>query len=407
MPFRRVVPLAAAVLVLGCGHKDPTGPAPLDRLPPQVVEVHPAARSTHVPYDTAIWARFQQPLDSSTVTPTTVFLKVDTRRIPVSVSLRDSAHTIVLRPFGDLGLRQTHTVELTPRVHTADGAALDTTYFWQFTTISVRRIENPEPADGRELESPVAGLFWRGTDANAGSVQYRVWVGPDSGQVAGEGMSPITTSAAYYLPSPRWAGGAKLYWKVRVTNLETGDEAAGPVFRFHVAPTGTPIDSMLVPVLDFATWDNRSHLWTCGLLSSSGILTGVERFGLAALDTGIVVADAFILMAGGDPNLPTPRYPELWANSSPWVPCDAHYTGIPPTNARLAGGVLGPDSRVWFVSDVLAAQIQSRIRRHPQFFDYSLQSFLPLTYAPLEGGSGVRIYYYRTAGPQRPIASKR
>ena len=331
---------------------------------------------------------------------TTVFLKVDTRRVPVSFSFEDSARTLVIGPLRPLDLRRTYTIEFTPRVRTATGVAFEETFFWQFTTVSVRRIENPDPPDGRELESPVAPLFWSETEGGAGPVEYQLFFGPDSAQVAGATTPSLTSGFAYYLPPARWSADARVFWKVRVRNVETGDEALGPVWRFHVASRYVPVDSMLVRVRDFGSWDSRTRSWTCGSLGSNTAgafaVTGDARFDLAALDSNLVVADAFMVMSGTDPETQgiSPRFPELGAIDQAWVPCDPQF-GVPPASQTVfATGVLDGNGRVRFASDLLAAQIQGRIRRHSQLFDYAFRSRRLMSYVPLEAGSGIRIYCY-------------
>ena len=117
-----------ALLLMGCGHRAATAPAAPP--PPALVATHPQARATRVPYDTSIWARFQEPLDPASVGPTTVFLKIDTRRIPVAVSLDDSGRRVVLEPTQPLALRSTHTVLFTTGVRTALGAPFAAAWQW-------------------------------------------------------------------------------------------------------------------------------------------------------------------------------------------------------------------------------------------------------------------------------------
>ena len=73
-----------AALLTGCG-KAAVPVAPRLNQPPGVVTLFPAPRSTLVPYDTQIFAQFDHALDPRTVDTTTVFLKVDTRRVAVTV----------------------------------------------------------------------------------------------------------------------------------------------------------------------------------------------------------------------------------------------------------------------------------------------------------------------------------
>ena len=97
------------IAIAGCSEETaaPLAPAPL---PPEIVEVYPPPRSTAIPYETTIWFRFKTPIVPTSVNPQTVFLKIDTKRIPVNVSFSDSNRVVTLRPLSDLELRRTHTV---------------------------------------------------------------------------------------------------------------------------------------------------------------------------------------------------------------------------------------------------------------------------------------------------------
>jgi len=391
------------LLATGCA-KNTTGPALEGHLPPSVIGTFPAARATGVPFETAIWARFREPLDSTTVSVTTVFLKVDTRRIPVTITLEDSARKIVVRPFGPLELRRTHTIEFSPRIRTAAGVSLNETYFWQFTTISVRRPSRPEPASGATFESPVAPLFWDATEAGAGPVEYRLFHGADSAQVDAEATIPLLLADAVHLPASPWERGTTVFWRVRAHNVETGDEAVGPVWRFDVVPSGATLDSILISIRDAGYWDDQFRVWRCSGLASGVRYGGLVRFDATLLDSSLVVADANVVLFTN--TMVTTLYAaKIFQLANDQAPCDARFQGFPKIlSTPLAGGIRNAEGRVQFGSAILAAQIQARIRRHREFHDYSLRSQLNITYLPNEAGSGLRVYYLRpsaAAGKRR------
>ena len=390
--------LVVGTLVGGCGKKNSTGPALEDHLPPSVVSTFPAARSTGVPFDTPIWARFREPLDSATVSATTVFLKIDTRRIPATITLEDSARTIVIHPIGPLELRRTHTIEISPRVRAAEGATLDRTYFWQFTTISVRRPSNPEPASGASFESPVAPLFWDETEVGAGPVEYRLYHGADSAQVEAEAIAPIILSGAALLPTTTWARGTSVFWKVRARNQETGEEAAGFVWRFDVAPVDAVLDSFLVFPRDAGYWDEQFRVWRCPGLLSGSRYGGLVRFDLNSIDSTLVLADAQVRIYTA--TIVTFNHnAQLFMLLNSQAPCDARFPGFPPVpTSPLAAGTRDALGYVNFSSAPLAAQVQARIRRHREFNDYSLRSALNITYQTTFPASGIHIYYLRPGG---------
>ena len=94
-------------LVSACGrrHGAPVEPPPPP--PPEIEAVYPTDRARSIVYDTTIWAQFRAPLDPATVNDHTVFLKLDTRRIPCSVSYEAATRRIRLTPQVELVLRRT------------------------------------------------------------------------------------------------------------------------------------------------------------------------------------------------------------------------------------------------------------------------------------------------------------
>ena len=396
--------LAGAALLLGfaatlpaCSPRRLTGPVPNAPGPPEVVAVYPAPRASRVPYDVQPTVRFRAALDSTTVNARTVFLKLDTRRIPASITLTDSARVILIRPLRELDLRETYTVRLSTELRTTEGGHLAAPFSWQFTTVSVRLISAPQPANGASYESPVATLFWRPTDSNAGPVEYDGFRGFDSTMVARADRSDFTVPNAHYIPAERWPMGAHVYWRIRVRNLETGESSDGPVWSFTVAPATAIVDSLFVAPVAYGYWDGVRAVWRCGALLTTATLVAEIVFAYGALDSTTVVDDAYIAMPGSDPTN-TSRDQELWATSQEWVPCDARYAGPPPTNDELAAGVWDGGGRVMFASVGLAAHVQNRIRRRAGFFDYALESSQLMMYTPGESGAGLHARYYRTSG---------
>ena len=75
--------LAAAALFLGCSKKaaSPTDGGGGVSASPALIATQPSARASSAPYDGDIWAQFDRPLDSRTVTPQTTYLKLDGQRV--------------------------------------------------------------------------------------------------------------------------------------------------------------------------------------------------------------------------------------------------------------------------------------------------------------------------------------
>ena len=72
------------------------------------------------------------PLDGAVVSPKDV-------RVAVDVSYDAARKRVVIRPQSPLSLYVLYTVELSTSLKTAVGGSFPSTWFWQFTTVSIRR----------------------------------------------------------------------------------------------------------------------------------------------------------------------------------------------------------------------------------------------------------------------------
>src|SRR5262249_33695876 len=143
-----------------------------------LVATQPAARSTGVIYDTEIWGQFSRPLDAGTIGPTSVFLKLDGQRVPITVIYDDLTRRILLAPTVTLALQRTYTVEFSTSIHASDGTPVAPSVFFQFTTNSLRRVPYDFPAQGA-LEGPVASLGWGGAVGLNANVIYEIHASTD------------------------------------------------------------------------------------------------------------------------------------------------------------------------------------------------------------------------------------
>ena len=403
MPIHRTLARAAIPMVLGlsalagCGKE--SGPAaPQAQLPPQIQSVMPPARSTRVLYDTDIWAQFDQPLDPATVGATTVFLKLDTRRLNASVVYEAATQRIRVTPQAPLALNRTYTIELSPHVATADGAALGGVYFWQFTTNGLRRFSQPGPPDGSTFESPFAGMVWDQTETTAGAVQYAVFMGSDSAAVAARAVTPdIVSTWARWLPRTRWPFGATVYWSVRATNLTLNEVMDGPVWRFEVLPDGLPIDSLTVNARHWGFYDRRPRVPVsqCGASMTIGpdVVTGI-RWPLEDLPRTLKVAGFSLRMfTTAQTEFPS-RVPSLWGGTEPWSSCALGYPGPPwtdETRGALAVGTYLGGNQYRIESDMLTAHVEATLRYHT-LYGYVFRADRVSTYTP---PSEVKLYYYQ------------
>ena len=363
--------LAMALAGAGCGGKhEPNAPAAL--LPPDITATSPPARSFHVSTETAIWADFDRPLDTGTVDTRHIALKIDTRRLPVSISYDAPHHRIVIVPATELALLTTHTVEFQPGLRTADGDSLGQTYFWQFTTLGVRRPRAPYPPDSSTGESPFVELLWQGTESTAGGIAYDLFAGTDSSGVANRTVpsTPLTTER--FLPTSRWPQDTRIYWSLRTSNLATGEQLEGPVWRFDPLPSSTPVDSVVVPLNNW-WYGNPANLTTYSYfcqppkLVAGSNFDNLEQWDFGALGPGTRLAATALMLT------PTVTYRDGLTRglsvrsllstgracaSSTKAPFD-----VPKDNLVLATPIVLSDQRLRLGSDALAAVVESMIRR--------------------------------------------
>jgi len=383
--------LAGIVLAVSAlaGCSDPSAPPPVAPvLPPAVLAVQPPARTVGAAYDTDIWITFEGPLDAATVNDHTVFLKLDTRRIPSVIRLEDGAHRIRIVSREELLLRRTYTVEITDNVRTLDGGSFGETFFWQFTTNSLRHLDRPLPSAGAVDESPATGLSWRRNDESAGPVTYKVYSGLDSAAVAMHAVPPRSTKAPYVLTTQAWPEAGRIFWSVTATNDQTGETKASPVWAFQVVAPGTPVDSLILQPFDVGYLSRRTGRWVCGSLVTGGdAQVSVMRF---RLDTpalaSLKLASATLVFS-----------PTTFLQSDPAflaLGMDADYgcgsSLLPVGVLQLATGVV-QDNRIYCSSDLLSSEVQARIRGVQPLYGYMLTTNRTVNYA----GSSITLRYYR------------
>lgn len=411
------VTLICLLAIAGCSKKV-NAPPPAAMLPPSVEATSPPARSIGIRDDTPIWAQFDRDLDPATIDTRTVFLKVDTQRLPISVSWDAATRRIVITPTANLALFRTHTVELSPEVAAADGTKLGSSFFWQFRVISLRVPRTPFPIDGAAGESPLLTLSWLGTESAAGNIAYDLWTGADSAAIATRSAAPAAhfVPKASFTPAIRWQMGSRLYWSVRAYNLTTDETLDGAVWRFDTLPGDTPVDSLTVPMRDWfysisgSGFNGTSYVRFCSG-DSIGCGPPVDqnylRWNYAGLGPGLRLAGAAIVLS---------PYEQYWGRMNATLGLGSLTEvgtvcapgAITPFVKPVAGGVLatgevlsGP--KVRFSSDPLTAYIERTVRQNgPDGFSvYSSTriqwvsprvNYLPETPPPL-----LRLYVYRTS----------
>ena len=376
----------ALLLPMACGQRrtTPMQPEPV-ALSPEVTAVSPPPRSTFVPYDSLhIWAEFAAPLDSTSVSTLTVFLKIDTRRLAVAVTWDGAHRRIVLTPLSAVELQQTYTVVLAPDLRSASGVSLGTTWSWQFTVNSVRRPSAPQPPIGTVGESPFVSLAWTGNGSTDGAAVYEVFAGRDSAAVAARSV-PIVYAGALtrILPPTRWPQDGPVYWAVNTVGQATRERLRGPVWRFTTVPASTPVDSLQVP-LDYSAYSYyESQGWAATICKGSNIIVGPGYnagivWDLSGVPRTVRLADARMTlsaMAGYESAL-SASTTSIWYATTRWDCIRTRPNGPPWTdevNGRLATRQLDAPGRARFESDTLTAHLEACVRLSG-YYGYVLRS---------------------------------
>jgi len=408
--FVRVGLTAFLVAAGGCSKSRKSIPTtPAEPPPPGIHAVFPAPRSTGVFYATDIWAEFDQGLDPATVNERTVFLKLDTQRIPSTITYDAARRRIRVTPLRRLALLRTHTIEITPGVMDVAGGHLSATYFWQFTTNSVRLPIAPAPDSNATRESPFAPLQWEGTEASAGTIVYHLYIADDSAQVATRSVTPIDLHArGYYLARTRWGLDRTLYWTVDTENLTTTEKIPGSLWRFSTMPAGVPVDSLRLAASQWGYIDLVSVVRCGGVLSCGPGYWCAAQWPFETLPPDLKLADGYIAIA---PTVVTDitRRPQLWLITDPWPTCTIGSNGPPytdETDGRLASAGTLPSQAFFFSSDALISHFAGSIRARG-FQGYLIRSE-SLTRLSSPGASQTLVlYYYRDNAPGLTARARR
>ena len=372
-PMRRLLTALAlsSAALTGCARHASDTAAPLATgRPPALLATQPAARSTSVLYDTDIWAQFDRPLDGRTVSPLTVFLKLDGQRVAITTNYDGITRRIFVHPIPLLELQRTYTVEFSPGVKGFDGTPLPTDVFYQFTTNSLRRVVYDYPVDDA-LEGPVTCLGWGGTKGPDGNILYDVYAAEDSTAVARRSVPSLEHSVfTRHLPSLAWPLGARMFWAVTSENVTTHERLDGEVHSFHVLDAGTPMDSLVIIAQDYGSnWIRNANLQYCSqtTLPSGPSYNAGFHWGIGALGDGVRLASTTLSLyfVDTDQGKFAAAQPSLWLTQNDWLPCSMRAPGPPfneTTLGRLANGFAVDNFRTDFDSDRLAAMFEAQLR---------------------------------------------
>jgi hypothetical protein len=383
-------------------------------VPPVIVATQPVARSTGVLYDTDIWVQFDRPLETSSVSPLTVYLKLDTQRLPITVSYEGLSRRILVRPAITLDLQKTYTVELSPRIRAFQGDSLGARAFFQFTTNSLRRVTYSYPAMGA-TEGPFTSLGWSGNGPINGNISYEIYAGTDSALVASRSLPYLQRAVfLYLLPRTRWPSGADIYWTVTAVNLTSGERLNGDLRRFRTYAADAPVDSVVVGLLDWGGRSQSSSQQQCNaaLLSASPSHNSGMHFAMTGQPNTLQVAGARIELPVPDPYAANINSiaPTLVFAQNEWSACSFSFPGppYPEANSVLGTGAAGgrPNLAV-FESDAIAAFLEGQARRLP-YYGFVLRSPSLIQYGtqPLSGVTPRAVVYYYRPGSGAPRAAR-
>lgn len=346
----------AIALAAGCGKDRVMPPGSNAQLPPQVIDVFPASLSIHVPYDlTELWVRFAEDLDSTTVIPSNVFLKRDTRRSDVEVRWDAATRRILIHPVVPLELAETYTVELKPQITTASGVALGATYWWQFTLSGIRRLARPFPPPSDVPASPYTPLTWDRTESSAGTVVYDLYIATDSAAVAQRSVAPISRSRADYERNSSWGMGQRYFWAITARNTTLGEQEEGPVWSFDTVPPGAPVDSVRILADFYGFYEARISRSTCmdTRLIYGSQAQGAVSWNLAARRPEMRIAAARIVMGLTVGTIPPPS--TILSTRIPIGP-DCSLSGLPTAGLdALASNLNVGGVNFYYASDALTA----------------------------------------------------
>ncbi len=164
--------------------------------PPGVTATFPAGSATGVSPGIAVRAIFDQALDPTTVTTSSVTLAGPSGNVPASVSYDPVSSAVLLTPTHALATSTTYTATLAPTITSqADGVALAGAVSWSFTTAATA------PAAPTATTVPAASATGVAPDATVQATFSRAMYGPSFStstfKLTGSGGAAIPATVSY------------------------------------------------------------------------------------------------------------------------------------------------------------------------------------------------------------------
>lgn len=132
---------AYATNIAGTSYGDQVSFTTSDVTPPTVESVSPLADATNVPVATTITVTFNESMNPSTINTSTFLVYAGTQLIEGTVSYE--SNTATFTPSSNLNSNTTYTPNISTSVTDANGNALGSLYYWNFTTV-----DTEPPSDG-------------------------------------------------------------------------------------------------------------------------------------------------------------------------------------------------------------------------------------------------------------------
>ena len=417
MTRHALLPLLLVAALSGCSKHatEPDQVAP-PVVVPELIASQPSPRAASVIYDSEIWAQFSRALDPRTIGPTTVFLKLDGQRAPITVTYDALTRRIFLRPTVLLALQRTYTAEFSTSVHGLDGTPLAPGVFFQFTTNSLRRVPYDYPAPGA-LEGPVSAFGWGGTQGPVSNIFYDLYASTDSVAVQTRSIPPLSHSPfTRYLPGLAWPAGSTVYWAITNENETTHERLNSRMSSFRTLDATTPIDSIVISTLDHSDADDRLRFppnWcnspdfpagpNCNASMHWNLSTLPQGVRLAGVTVQLTLQPSF---AGSVPI----ANPTIWMTQNDWTGCFNRVPGPPynePSQGLLARAVAADPVHAQFTSDRLAAFMEALYRGRTLLYgtvfrsDANIAFYSPRNVDPDIVPQAV-IRFYRLPAPAAP-----
>lgn len=175
-------------------------PPIIDTTQPSVSSTTPTANATNVPLNSSVTATFNETMDDTTITTSTITLKDDSNNL-VNGTVTYNAGTATFRPATALNYSTTYTATITTGVKDAVGNNLEANYIWSFTTGAGPTITSVYPTAGQTgvpLNNIIAVSF--DTTMSCTTISKNTFIVKDSSNIQLTGPINCNGATATFVP---------------------------------------------------------------------------------------------------------------------------------------------------------------------------------------------------------------